>query len=165
MKKIVEDYMKLPYTIEITPDSGSYFIKVKELEGCMTVGETKVEALDMIEDAKRAWFEAVLEDGGEIPLPDEMREEKYSGKFALRLPKSQHKKLAEAAQRDGVSLNQYIVTLLAENNSFQAVRELLQKQSEETEIEPEVVGSFTVKRPQRKVIPFGDRKVRLTGVI
>lgn len=33
MTKTVEEYMTLPYTIEITPDDGSFFVKVKELEG------------------------------------------------------------------------------------------------------------------------------------
>jgi len=35
----VDAYMKLPYTIETTKeDDGSYFIKVKELPGCMSYG-------------------------------------------------------------------------------------------------------------------------------
>ncbi len=89
MEKTVEDYMKLPYAIEITPDDGSYFVKVKELEGCMTVGESRPEALEMIDDAMRGWLEIALEDGLEIPLPEALREDKYSGKFALRLPKSE----------------------------------------------------------------------------
>jgi len=123
--KPVEELMKLPYTAEITADDGSYFAKIKELEGCMTVGETMAEALAMIEDAKLAWLTAAVEDGIEIPLPESMQAERYSGKFALRLPKSLHRQLAESAERDGVSLNQYLVTLLAERNALAEVKRLL----------------------------------------
>ena len=31
MNRAIEEYMSLPYTIEITPDEGSYFVKIKEL--------------------------------------------------------------------------------------------------------------------------------------
>jgi predicted RNase H-like HicB family nuclease len=126
--KSVEELMKLPYTVEITPDDGSYFAKIKELEGCMTVGDTMAEALAMIEDAKLAWLTAAVEDGIEIPLPESMQTERYSGKFALRLPKSLHHQLAEGAVRDGVSLNQYLVTLLAERNPLADVKRLLAEQ-------------------------------------
>ena len=123
--KTIDDLMKLPYTVELTPDNGSFFAKVKELEGCMTIGESMAEALEMIEDAKQAWLTAAVEEGIEIPLPGSMQEERFSGKFALRLPKSLHCRLAESAEREGISLNQYIVTLLAERNALSEVRKLL----------------------------------------
>jgi predicted RNase H-like HicB family nuclease len=72
MKRTVEQYMALPYTIVITPDNGSYFVKVKELEGCMSVGDTKTDALTMIEDAKREWLKVAIEDDIEIPLPESL---------------------------------------------------------------------------------------------
>jgi predicted RNase H-like HicB family nuclease len=125
MKRTVEEYMALPYAIEITPDEGSYFIKIKELAGCMSVGDNVTDALEMIEDAKRAWLTAALEDGIDIPLPESMHNDRYSGKFALRLPKSLHRQLAESAEKDGVSLNQYMVNLLAERNSMAEVKRLL----------------------------------------
>ena len=159
--KPVEELMKLPYTAEITADDGSYFAKIKELEGCMTVGETMAEALAMIEDAKLAWLTAAVEDGIEIPLPESMQAERYSGKFALRLPKSLHRQLAESAERDGVSLNQYLVTLLAERNALAEVKRQLAHQAppcEVPEIEPKVV--FT--GASRKVLPF-HRQQRMVG--
>lgn len=123
--RTVDEYLSLPYTIELTPDDGSFFVKVKELEGCMSVGETRSEALTMIDDAMRAWLTAALEDGIGIPLPDAMQADRFSGKFALRLPKSLHCKLAESAEREGVSLNQHIVALLAERNALYEVKKLL----------------------------------------
>jgi predicted HicB family RNase H-like nuclease len=41
-------------------------------------------------------------------------EQDYSGKFVLRLPKSLHRRLAQQAEQEGVSLNQYAVSLLSE---------------------------------------------------
>jgi len=70
-----------------------------------------------------------LEDGVAIPLPQAMRRGKFSGKFALRLPKSLHAELAQAAECEGVSLNQYMVTLLAEKNSFHEVKRLIAKKA------------------------------------
>jgi predicted HicB family RNase H-like nuclease len=49
--------------------------------------------------------------GQDIPLPRDMEE--HSGKFMLRIPRSLHRNLARAAKREGVSLNQYVTTLLA----------------------------------------------------
>jgi hypothetical protein len=37
----------------------------------------------------------------------------YSGKIALRLPRSLHRQAALMADRDGVSLNQYLVVAIA----------------------------------------------------
>lgn len=69
MTMTVEDYLTLLYTIEITPDDGSFFVKVKELEGCMSVGTTRADALAMIEDAMQEWLAVAIEDGSGIPLP------------------------------------------------------------------------------------------------
>jgi len=37
----------------------------------------------------------------------------YSGNFKLRMPKSFHKALADAAKKEGVSMNQYCIYLLS----------------------------------------------------
>jgi antitoxin HicB len=167
MKKTIEEYMKLPYAIEITPDEGSYFVKVKELEGCMSVGDTRAEALDMIDDAMRGWLEIALEDGLEIPRPEALREDKYSGKFALRLPKSLHRKVAESAEQDGVSVNQYMVNLLAENNAQQEMLRLLRRQlAMAAPPETEYADPIVEKRPNSKVVSMLDySKVRMAGAI
>jgi hypothetical protein len=44
MKRTDEEYLALPYTVEITPDEGCDFVRVKELVGCMSVGVSKVDA-------------------------------------------------------------------------------------------------------------------------
>lgn len=67
----------------------------------------------MIEDAMRGWIKLALEEG--IPIPEPAPDEEYSGKFVVRLPRSPHRQLAETAEREGVSLNQFINVALAQS--------------------------------------------------
>jgi len=67
----IDFYMSLPYTREIVrEDTNCYFIKIKELEGCVSVGTSLKDAWVMIDDAMRAWLEVALSDGMIIPLPE-----------------------------------------------------------------------------------------------
>ena len=118
MMKTLDEYLNMPYKMEIVPDTveGGYIASFPELPGCITCGETVESAVANALDAKKEWLEAAIEDGIEIFCPDSA--EKYSGQFKLRLPKSLHKQLAEDAKRDGISMNQYCVYLLAQNNAL-----------------------------------------------
>jgi predicted RNase H-like HicB family nuclease len=69
MNRTLEEYLKLPYTIEIIPDDGAWFVRIKELEGCMTEVDTWEEILPAIEEAKYLWIELALERGRKIPEP------------------------------------------------------------------------------------------------
>ena len=57
------------------------------------------------------WIETAYESGDDIPLPS--TDETYRGKLLLRMPKSLHRRLAEEAEGENVSLNQYIVSVLS----------------------------------------------------
>ena len=113
MIKDLNYYMGLPYRIEIVKEQeeGGYVLHCPELPGCITCGATVQEGLEMLEDAKKCWFTACLEDGD--PIPEPARLEDYSGQFKLRLPKSLHKQLAQRSSEEGVSMNQYCVYLLS----------------------------------------------------
>lgn len=112
MDKNVEYYMALPYTIELTRDlEAGWFVRIKELRGCMSQGDTAQEALEMIQDAMRAWLDVAIEDG--IPVPEPPSDEEFSGKFVVRVPRSLHRQLVERAAHEDVSLNQYINVALA----------------------------------------------------
>ena len=112
MEKNLEYYMGLPYTIEMIYDSEhAWFVRVKELPGCMSQGDDPNDAIEMIHDAMRGWLDISLEDGD--PIPEPMPDEDYSGKFVVRLPRSLHRQLAETAEREGVSLNQLVNVSLA----------------------------------------------------
>jgi antitoxin HicB len=112
LNKNIEYYLGLPYTRELIPDTnGKWFIRIKELPNCFSQGDTPEEAFRMIEDALRGWLEVELEENENIPEP---HEEEYSGKFNTRIPRSLHRKVVEAAENEGVSLNQWIVSILSE---------------------------------------------------
>jgi len=154
MKKTVEEYMTLPYTIEITADDGSYFVKVKELDGCMSIGESRSDALVMIEDAMREWLTVAIEDGIDVPLPEALQADRYSGKFPLRIPKTLHRKLAENADKDGISLNQYMVMLLSERNALNDIKRMFTERESPLCEEPAVASAMTYTRENRKIVPL-----------
>ncbi|MCC8356658.1 MAG: toxin-antitoxin system HicB family antitoxin [Oscillospiraceae bacterium] len=115
--KTLNEYMSLPYRMEIVEDmdEGGFVASYPELPGCLTCGETVETAAANALDAKRAWLTAALEDGIEIQEPDTL--EDYSGQFKLRIPRSLHRSLAEHSRREGISMNQYCVYLLAKNDT------------------------------------------------
>jgi predicted RNase H-like HicB family nuclease len=112
MKKEIEEYIRDPYTrILIPSDDGSFTAEILEFTGCFADGETADEAMNNLNEAARSWIEACLEQGLEIPEP--LMNQGYGGKIALRLPRSLHRQAARMAARDGVSLNQFLVTAIA----------------------------------------------------
>ena len=113
MVKTLEYYMGLPYRIEIVEDKeeGGFALHCPELNGCMTCADSIEEGLKLLNDAKKEWFSACLEDG--ISIPEPITDENYSGQFKLRLPKSLHRLLAQKSNEEGVSMNQYCVYLLS----------------------------------------------------
>lgn len=71
MNKTLDYYLALPYTIELTPDEDGYwFAKIPLLKGCMTNGNSREDALVMLDDAKRLWLETALSLGMTIPEPE-----------------------------------------------------------------------------------------------
>ena len=85
--------------------------RVKELpdvrEFAGSAQEAYALAIDTIETAAAMFAET----GRPFPLPVRPQDQ-YSGRVTLRLPKSLHRALANAAEDEGVSLNQHLVTAL-----------------------------------------------------
>lgn len=106
-------YMSLNYRVEFLKEEegDGYVLHCPELPGCITCAETIHEGLKLLEDAKRNWFSACIEDGINIPEPTGIND--YSGQFKLRMPKSLHKELAQKSKQEGISMNQYCVYLLS----------------------------------------------------
>jgi antitoxin HicB len=108
----LEFYLEQKYPVTLYPDNdGGFVAEIKDLPGCMTQGDSADEALEEIEDARISWIKVAHEHSDYIPLPS--TETQYSGKTLLRMPRSLHQRLAEWAEQEGVSLNQYIVSLLS----------------------------------------------------
>lgn len=118
--RTIDEYMKLPYKMEIVPDieEGGYAVSFPDLPGCMSLGDTVEEAIRNANEAKYCWLEAAIEDGNSINEPGEL--DSYSGQFKLRIPRSLHKSLSEHSRAEGISMNQYCLYLLAKNDATYA---------------------------------------------
>src|SRR5579863_8097615 len=112
--KNLDYYRSLPFGITLRKDDeGDWVARVEELPGCIAHGGTQAEALEKLEEVKAAWIEDAIESGDVIPEP-KVDDELPSGKWLQRVPRSLHKSLTEMAKREGVSLNQFVTTVLAE---------------------------------------------------
>ncbi len=63
--KTLDDYMEIPYRMEIVEDKeeGGFVVSYPDLPGCMSCGETKEIAMKNALDAKKTWLEVALEEG------------------------------------------------------------------------------------------------------
>lgn len=96
-------------------DGGGWFAEVPELKGCIADGSDPDQALNSLKNVVEIWLEVAQEEKKEIPSPRIYVDSEYSGKFTLRIPKTLHRLLAQHADREGVSLNQYVLSLVAYN--------------------------------------------------
>jgi antitoxin HicB len=109
----MQDVAKYSTRISYSVEDQGYVATVPELPGCSAFGETAEEALAEIRPAIEAWISATQEAGNPIPAPAPIDQELPSGKFLVRVARTVHAQLATSAQREGISLNQYVSTLLA----------------------------------------------------
>jgi antitoxin HicB len=100
-----------PLTAE---EGGGFLIEFPDLPGCLSDGETIEAAIVNGAAALASWLATAREFGDPIPPPSHPSDDAYSGRWNMRVPKSLHRRLAERAKAEGVSLNTLAVTLLAE---------------------------------------------------
>ena len=115
IKTQVEYYAQLPYTtvIERVNDQDVYYVaRILELDGLIMTGDTPEEAVTELETVKKEWIESYLELGNKMPKP--LKSRKFSGQYRIRMEPSLHESLALLAEIEGVSLNQFMVTRLAQ---------------------------------------------------
>ena len=154
-RRTPEDYLKEPYMRMVIPDqdTGTYTAQIFEFPGCITQGDTVQDAYQRLEETALSWIEAALDSGHDIPPPASVSE--FGGKIALRLPKSLHRQVALAAERDGTSLNQFIVMAVAErvgaSNLYDNLTEKLEHLVFQTSVKAAVgavavMGGFTIQR-------------------
>jgi len=116
-------YVNLPYRLEVIPgENGEFVVRYPELPGCISQVTRPDEVMPAAAEILEGWLEIALEDGQDIPIPRETNG--YSGRFLARISRTLHRELAEAAAWEGVSLNSYITTLLATENSRRENRRL-----------------------------------------
>jgi predicted RNase H-like HicB family nuclease len=111
---VAREYLKAPYSRILIPDdeTGTYTAKIAEFPGCIAQGDSPAEAYRNLEAAAESWINELLGMGEEVPDP--AASNSYSGRIALRLPKSLHRSAAQLAEQEGTSLNQFLVAAIAE---------------------------------------------------
>ena len=115
---MIKEILNKPYAKILTPDGDGYLSEVLEFYNCFSYGKTPEEALENLNDAAEAWLEATIEKGKKVPEPVASYE--MSGKYPLRMPKNLHQAAAILADLDGVSLNTFIVTAVAQRVGAQS---------------------------------------------
>jgi antitoxin HicB len=108
------DPRDLPYPVTLVrddTDGAEWVATVDALPGCNARGSTPDEALEQVAAAVAAWVETAEREGKEVPEPKSAQS--HSGRLLLRMPQTLHAELARAAERERVSLNQFITDALS----------------------------------------------------
>ena len=104
---------RYPVNVFWSDEDEGFIAVASDLPGCSAFGGTPHEALTELQSAIVAWIEAARAAGNPLPEPSKPAADNiYSGKILVRMPKSLHAQLAQAAKTETVSLNQHIVFLL-----------------------------------------------------
>ncbi len=113
-QKNLEYYLNLPwsYRFEWSNEDDCYIASISELKGCMSYGDTIVEATEMIQDALKSYITNSLQFNDEIPEP--LKPINFKGKIPYRTTPDKHYKLAKRANSLGISINALIDEAVSE---------------------------------------------------
>jgi predicted HicB family RNase H-like nuclease len=95
--------------IQWSDDDQCFIATLPAWQSARTHGKTVAEAAKNAHEVLELLVKTASASGERIPPVQRC----YSGKLNVRLPTSIHGRLAREAEREGVSLNQWIVTKLA----------------------------------------------------
>lgn len=103
----------VPYPLTLVRDESDagWIATIDALPGCTARGSTPDEAVERASAAIGAWLVEARREGKDIPEPK--TSQSHSGRLLLRMPQTLHAELARAAEREKVSLNQFITDVLA----------------------------------------------------
>ena len=87
-------------------EGGGFLVTFPDLPGCMSDGGTIEEAIINAADAENEWLLAAKEWNKSAEKP---------GRFVTRMPQWMYKGLQYNAQKEGVSMNTLIVSMLAKD--------------------------------------------------
>ena len=111
--------IKYPFKVFQTEIEGHIFwiAKSSYLKGCVGQGDIQSDAIAELEENEKVWLETAEEAGIPIPEIPIERMEEYSGKMTLRLAPYGHWQAAKLAEKEGISLNQYINNAVVSQNA------------------------------------------------
>src|SRR5665213_1740813 len=101
------------YRITIRPlskeEGGGYLVEYPEIPGCMSDGETIEEAVANGREALRDCVAVFGESGRKVPKPGI-----EAAQWRQRLPRTLYSKLTVQAEHEGVSINSFVTSIIAE---------------------------------------------------
>jgi predicted RNase H-like HicB family nuclease len=106
---------RYPVSIKWSDEDMGFIATIPGIQGLSAFGESPDRALNELELAAQAFFQSLKKAGKPIPVLEKMIP--FSGQLRLRMPKSLHAELSHAAENEGVSLNTYLVSLLAREHT------------------------------------------------
>jgi len=101
----------MPYPVTLVHEQGEWLATIDALPGCTARGATPDDAIERAEEAMAAWVVTARREGKDVPAPKTAQS--HSGRLLLRMPQTLHAELARTAEREKVSLNQFITDTLA----------------------------------------------------
>jgi len=110
---------KYPVSLKWSDEDEGYIAVIPGIRGLSAFGGSPQEALAELKTAAQAYFQSLKKAGK--PLPVLAKAALFSGQLRLRMPKSLHAELSQAAENEGISLNTYLVTLLTREHTRREV--------------------------------------------
>jgi antitoxin HicB len=111
------DRMRYPIEVFWSAEDEGFVAIAPDLPGASAWGKSEADAIRELHTVIRIWIKAAKKVGNPVPEPSDRADVNYSGKFLMRVPKRLHAELAGAAKAQGVSLNQYVLYLLASRHA------------------------------------------------
>lgn len=101
------------YTYRVTwsPEDGEYVASCLELPSMSWLAATPKDALTGLEQVVADVVADMSEEGEQVPTP--FADQRFSGRFNLRVTEALHRRLATEAAEQGVSLNRLVSDRLA----------------------------------------------------
>ena len=101
----------MPYPVTLVHEQDEWLATIDALPGCTARGATPDDAIERASEAMSAWLVTARREGKDVPEPKTAQS--HSGRLLLRMPQTLHAELARTAEREKVSLNQFITDTLA----------------------------------------------------
>jgi predicted RNase H-like HicB family nuclease len=119
------DAPRYPKHVFWSDDDEGFIAVAPDLPGSSAFGETEAEALAELDQAIDAWIEAARAAGNGVPAPSRPASPSLpSGKVLVRMPRTLHQSLTREADREDVSLNQFMVYVLSRYSEVVAPQRL-----------------------------------------
>ena len=107
IESLVEQYS---YWVEWSEEDQAHLGRCFEFPSLSAHAEKSSDAFEQIKLVVAESIKWMLEENE--PLPEPLGKRKFKGHFTLRIPSDLHRELALKAMKDGVSLNQLILSRL-----------------------------------------------------